>query len=74
MTPEEKDAYPLHEVYGGWLFTLGYKEAAQKSYNMASKFEQDAIEDIPNYDADILYELFGIDRRKDSTSQEQLPQ
>lgn len=41
-----------------------YKLAAQQSYNEASKEDQDAIEDMPNYDADVLFELFGIDRRK----------
>ena len=64
MTTEEKEAYPLHEVCGGWLFTKDFKEAAQESYNNATKSEQDAVEDIPNYDADVLYEIFGIDRRQ----------
>jgi hypothetical protein len=64
MTIEEKEAYPLHEVCGGWLFNKDYKEAAQEAYTNATKSEQDAIEDIPNYDADVLYELFGIDRRQ----------
>ncbi len=64
MTAEEKEAYPLHEVCGGWLFTKEYKEAAQEAYNNATKSEQDAVENIPNYDADVLYEIFGIDRRQ----------
>jgi len=50
-------------VCGGWLFTLDYKEAAQENYNKATKSEQDAIENVPNYDAQVLYDLFGIDRR-----------
>jgi hypothetical protein len=64
MTEKEKSLYPLHEVCGGWLFTKNYKEAAQESYNNATKSEQDAVENIPNYDADVLYEIFGIDSRK----------
>ena len=63
MTEDEKMAYPLHETCGGWLFTLDYKEAAQASYNRATKSEQDAVENIPNYDAQVLYDIFGIDRR-----------
>ena len=63
MTEKEKEEHPNHEVCGGWLFELDYKEAAQASYNKATKHEQDAIENIPNYDADILFEIFGIDRR-----------
>jgi hypothetical protein len=64
MTDDEKQAFPLHEVCGGWLFTKKYKEAAQESYNKATKSEQDAVENIPNYDAKVLYDIFGIDRRK----------
>ena len=40
-----------------------YKEAAQESYNKATKEEQRSVEDLPNYDAQILFEIFGIDRR-----------
>jgi len=47
----------------GYLKALDYKEAAQLSYAKASKEDQDLIEQVPNYDADVLFEIFGIDRR-----------
>ena len=50
-------------ITGGYLKALDYKEAAQLSYAKASKEDQDLIEQVPNYDADVLFEIFGIDRR-----------
>ncbi len=63
MTDEEKEQNPNAEIVGGYLKELDYKEAAQASYNKASKEDQDLIEQVPNYDADVLFEIFGIDRR-----------
>ena len=63
MTDEEKALNPNAEIAGGYLKVLDYKEAAQASYSNASKDDQDLIENLPNYDADVLYEIFGIDRR-----------
>ena len=63
MTDEEKEENPNFEITGGYLKVLDYKEAAQASYNRASKEDQDLIEKVPNYDADVLFEIFGIDRR-----------
>lgn len=63
MTDEEKEQNPSFEITGGYLKVLDYKKAAQASYNKASKTDQDMIEQVPNYDADILFEIFGIDRR-----------
>jgi hypothetical protein len=64
MTDEEKKLHPSAEITGGYLKVLDYKEAAQRSYAAASKEDQDLIEQVPNYDADVLFEIFGIDRRK----------
>lgn len=64
MTKTEKISNPNWEMIGGYWKTLDYKEAAQISYNMASKDDQDLVEQLPNYDAEILFEIFGIDRRK----------
>ena len=63
MTEEQKLKHPYYKTTGGCLVEEDYKLAAQKSYDKATKFEQDAIENIPNYDANILFEIFGIDRR-----------
>ncbi len=64
MTDEEKKLHPSAEITGGYLKVLDYKEAAQRSYAKASKEDQDLIEQVPNYNADVLFEIFGIDRRK----------
>ena len=64
MTDQEKEEHKYHEIFGGFLQKYSYKEAAQLSYNKATKEEQRSIEDLPNYDAEILFEIFGIDRRK----------
>jgi len=64
MTKTEKISNPNWEMKGGYWKTLDYKEAAQISYNKASKDDQDLVEQLPNYDAEILFEIFGIDRRK----------
>jgi hypothetical protein len=64
LTDSEKKENPYHETTGGILIKKDYREAAQESYNKATKEEQRSIEDLPNYDAQILFEIFGIDRRK----------
>ena len=75
MTDEEKVVHPEHETCGGYLRVHDYKEAAQRSYNAATKAEQDAIEDIPNYCPHVLYEIFGIDRRpKQEDSRDEVTQ
>lgn len=63
MTDREKRFYPDAKITGGYLKALDYKEAAQLSYAKASKEDQDLIEQVPNYDANVLFEIFGIDRR-----------
>jgi len=63
MTDSEKQAHPSYRDHGGYLKTLDYKEAAQASYESASKEDQDAVENLPNYCPHILFEIFGIDRR-----------
>lgn len=63
MTDEEKEKNPNYKITGGYLETLDYKEAAQRSYARATKKDQDLIEQVPNYDAEVLFEIFGIDRR-----------
>ena len=63
MSFEEKETYPYYKTTGGCLIVNDYKISIQESYNKATKEEQDSIEKLPNYDADVLFELFGIDRR-----------
>jgi hypothetical protein len=60
MTKEEKQLNPYHEVTGGFLHTISYKEAARKSYNKASREEQLATTKLPNYDPKVFEEIFGF--------------
>ena len=64
MSEIEKENNSYYKTLGGYLKTYDFKEAAQERYNKATKSEQRSIEDLPNYDAEVLYEIFGIDRRK----------
>jgi len=60
MTAEEKKDNPKHETSGGYLKTMGYKESATKSISGASDNDKQLIRNLPNYDADVFEELFGI--------------
>ena len=60
-TDEEKKQYKKEiEVCGGFLRTLDYKEAFQRSYNNASAGDRDLIKKIPGFDADLFFEITGI--------------
>ncbi|MCE6993101.1 pentapeptide repeat-containing protein, partial [Dyadobacter sp. CY323] len=60
MTDEEKVKYPTFFTTGGYLKKYNYKEAFQKAYNSASKTEQDKLKMLPNFDADVFFEISGI--------------
>ena len=62
MTDSEKTANSDYPVCGGYLKVNDYKESIQKKYNSATEEEKRSIEDLPNYDAKVLFELFGIKR------------
>lgn len=68
-TEEEKLKYKKEiETSGGFLKTLDYKEAFQSSYNKLSEEERirqtKQLIELPNFDADIFYEISGIDFQK----------
>jgi hypothetical protein len=60
MSDEEKEKYPVYKVIGGYLKVYDYKEAFQKAYNSATREEQLKIKNLPNFDADVFYEISGI--------------
>jgi len=60
-TEQERIAYKKEiETCGGFLKTIDYKEAWQKSYNAQSKEEQKKVKKLPNFDADIFFKITGI--------------
>ena len=60
MTDEEKEQNPSYKTAGGYLKKYSYQEAFQKSYNSASKEEQQKIKKLPNWDKKVFYEISGI--------------
>ena len=60
-TIDEEQKYAVEiKTQGGFLKTLSYKEAFQEAWNNASKEEREQIKQLPNFDADIFYEISGI--------------
>ena len=63
MTDAEKVADPHFHLRGGQLRKKGYKEAFRASWEVADKVDRDRIKDCPNFDANIFFEISGIDLR-----------
>ena len=63
MTDEEKKENPNFYVTQGYLKTYDYKEAWKLSYERASESDKKKVFDLPNFDAEIFYEITGIDLR-----------
>ena len=64
MTDEEKAANPEYHVRGGYLKTLEYTEAFQKSWDEPPEEDRKKLFDLPNFDAEVFKEISGIDVTK----------
>ena len=64
MSDDEKKAYPSYKTTGGYLKKYDYKEAFQNSYNSLDREEKEKqtkqLKELPNFDADIFYEISWI--------------
>jgi hypothetical protein len=60
MTAQEKIVNPHYETTQGYLKVIPFKEAAQNAWNNATDKQKEATYKLPNFDADVFYELFGI--------------
>jgi hypothetical protein len=60
MTDDEKKRYPTAETCDGYLKRLDYKDAFQASYAKASDEDRALLVNLPNFDADVFYEISGI--------------
>ena len=59
---EEREKYKSEiETCGGFVKTIGYKEAFMLSYNKADKSDRDKIKLIPGFDKDLFFEISGIE-------------
>ena len=63
MTDGEKKDISGWKTVGGYLRTLSYKEAWQKAWEEASEDVRDWYKSLPNFDADIFFEITGVDVR-----------
>jgi hypothetical protein len=68
MTDQEKIDNPKFYVAKGYLKKFEYKEAAQLAWDGASKEEKEDTLRLPNFDADIFYQIFGMDVRKQESA------
>jgi len=64
MTFQEKEDFSTYKTTGGYLKQLDYKEAFQASYKNASDEEKAQLLLMPNFDAEVFFDISGIDVRK----------
>jgi len=60
MTDSEKDSYPSYVTTKGFLKCYDYKQAFKDSYLKANKEDRNKVKELPNFDADLFYEISGI--------------
>ena len=68
MTAKEKKAVKGWSEMGGYLKTLGYKEAWKKGWSEATQEQKDWYKSFPNFDAKIFEEITGINIEDSSLS------
>ena len=60
MTDEEKTKHPESKITGGYVKFIPYKEAWRNFWIERTEAEKRAITKMPNFDADVFYEITGI--------------
>ncbi len=60
MTIKEKKGNKNAFITGGYLKEFEYKEAWKKAYRKATKEDVKLLKKLPNFDADVFYEITGI--------------
>ena len=63
MTEEEKTQDPNCHYRGGQLRKKEYKTAFKESWEKADKKDRIKVKDLPNFDAQIFFEISGVDLR-----------
>ena len=69
MTDQEKIDNNTFHTTGGYLKSHEYKEAFQKSWEAASDEDRKLVDQLPNFDADIFFEISGIDVRQTNSKE-----
>ena len=65
MTDEEKAAHPEHKTTGGYLKTVGFKEACKIMWDNLDDDDRAAVMALPNFDAEVFEEITGINVKED---------
>ena len=60
MTECEKTKHPKAEHCKGYLKTLDYKKAIQKSFLQATEKDIELLKALPNFDAGVFFDITGI--------------
>ncbi len=63
MSSTEKNDNPTYETTGGYLKVLGFKEAFTASCKSATDDDIEILKQLPNFDADVFFEVSGYDVR-----------
>ena len=69
MTTKEREEHPEHVTTGGYMREYTYKEAFQKAWDESDPVDREHIREIPGFDAEIFYEISGIDLRGSDTKE-----
>lgn len=59
MNEQEKKDYPCHVTTGGYNKVIPYKEAFTNKWNNWDKESKEAFTSLPNFDAEIFFEITG---------------
>jgi hypothetical protein len=65
MTDEEKKNNPKYFVTKGYLKTIPYKEAFAITWNGLTEKQKEEVQQLPNFDAVVFFDITGIDVRVD---------
>ena len=63
MTEDEKQANPSYSDIGGYLRVMEYKEAWKQSWDNADPENRELVRKLPNFNAEVFFEITGIDLR-----------
>ncbi|QIK56647.1 hypothetical protein G7059_01695 [Erysipelothrix sp. HDW6A] len=61
FTEEEKEESIIRQLIGGKLIEYSYKEACAKWWNKLTEENKEIIQEMPNFDKNIFYEITGIE-------------
>jgi hypothetical protein len=73
MTEDEKREHPSCSFTGGFLYTKPYKQAWKDSWESADKEDRERVRQLPNFDAEVFFEITGIDLRESALKEQEKP-